>query len=429
MKTRCFVLLILFFVFFLSKAQELDNVKSQKFVNTFFGGYWDIEFNEKGNDGYNEVLKNHQNNQSSNNKRSQVYYQSGGIMVDNDPPAWTKSRSNIKNKQEVIRNRQIRNAQINNYNQKIREHNRIINEQRRLNEERREAERREKERREYQKKYNAEFNRVMDQTLDRFNRQVDFALQQKENMRILKGKDITTLPPIYSGYVPSNGQTVKPSRSRTSYGEIVTRGGKPAGKNLDSHMVPTTLIKNIDKYQEIEFASRKHDKRKEGDPLGNALYYAKKGVNASTIGDKMTYQRKSAWAMSEEITGNGGSLNINLDLKKKIERAVLKQGKTTVPNKSRPMYFGQENTYSSSPNLQDKNTKSQKSSNNTNTQSRQGSKPLPPKNTSNNNSKTKRNNVVPNSIDDIEYRRLLEIRKTKLAELESWRAKRNNLQH
>lgn len=227
------------------------DIKSVKEVDAGLGfKNKEVEFYEKGNRGYNEVLRNSQNRQSSNMAKIVL---SGGVQVSHEPPpGWTTSKLRSSSSQTYIRNRQIRNAQIEKHNQKVREHNRMIEEQRRQDEIRREEARREKERIEQQKRFDAEFNQVMTQTAGRFGRQVDFALQQRENMEILKNAKIDDLP-ARSGYVPSEGETVSSRpRQRTSLAGIVSKGGRPSVTGLDFHAVPITLIKDEAYYYKWE---------------------------------------------------------------------------------------------------------------------------------------------------------------------------------
>ena len=229
-------------------------IKSVKEVDAGLGfKNKEVEFYEKGNRGYNEVLRNYQNNQRSSNRNSEGYeYRSGGIQVDKDPPSWARTSPQLKLRQTAIRNRQIRNAQIEKHNQEIREHNRLIEEQRRLDEERREVQRQIREYLKQQRKYNAEYNRVMDQTAGRFNSQVSFVIQQRENMEVLKDAKIDHLSDK-SGYIPSEGETIgSRPRQRTSLAGIVSKGGKPSITGLDFHAVPITLIKDEAYYYKWE---------------------------------------------------------------------------------------------------------------------------------------------------------------------------------
>lgn len=330
MKKGCSIFLLLLCKVVFCNAQESSTIKSVKEVDAGLGFKNKVvEFYEKGNKGYNDILQNNQRS-NINSSRANVYI-SGGITVENDPPGWTRSKSKTKPNRTMARDRQIRNAQIEQYNQKVREYNRMIEEQRRIEEERREAERREREKIEYERKYNAEYSRVLIQTEKKFNQQVDFALQQRENMKVLRTAKIDDLA-AYSGYVPSEGQTVKSKpRRNTSIAGIVSKSNGNVGLQgripNAAHINSTISLTNTDNFPEERVVIRLEN-RPEGDPLGNALFYSQKGVEASTLGETMAYQRKAVWAMSEAIIGNSGMpQNINVDLRKQVEYAIRKQQK------------------------------------------------------------------------------------------------------
>lgn len=202
-----------------------------------------------GNRIYEEVRK-----QNTDNTRNRVHeYRSGGITVDCDPPAWTKSRSQSKSNQTAIRNRQIRNAQIEQRNQEIREQNRIIEEQRRLDEELREAERQERIRQRKQQLFNEGYTRSIICSARSFERKMQKLDQMEQNMEYIRNNHQLDGLPRLSGYIPSDGETVNSNpRKKTSLAGIVPKEGKPAVTGLDFHAVPVTAIKDDAYYYEWE---------------------------------------------------------------------------------------------------------------------------------------------------------------------------------
>ena len=125
---------------------------------------------------------------------------------------------------------------------------------------------------------------------------------------------------------------MKPS-TKTSISGIVSRKNRGiAVKGLESNAIPITQIKKDDHVPPFVIVNN----RPEGDPLGNALYYAKKGVEAKTIGETMIYQKKSAWALSEAIGKNGLKNTMNPQIQAQVERAVL-AGLADSQRKNRPI--------------------------------------------------------------------------------------------
>ena len=317
---------------------EFDDIKSAKWVDGgIMGGYWDIEFKEKtykaGNEGYNNVLQNYQQ-QNVRRRNSQVNeFRSGGIQVDSDPPAWARKPARTFSKQAKEQQRRQRNAQIERHNREIREYNQRIAEERAREEARREAARRAEREREQQLRYNAEYARAMANSATRFARQVDNAYQQRENIEILRNSKIDHSRSFSSGHSHTDEVVrMKPS-TKTSISGIVSRKNRGiAVKGLESNAIPITQIKKDDHVPPFVIVNN----RPEGDPLGNALYYAKKGVEAKTIGETMIYQKKSAWALSEAIGKNGLKNTMNPQIQAQVERAVL-AGLADSQRKNRPI--------------------------------------------------------------------------------------------
>ena len=306
--------------------KEFDDIKSARWVDggILGNGYWDIEFKEKtheeGNSRYTNVLEKYQQ-QSVRRKNSQVNeYRSGGIQVDNDPPAWASKPNRSLSHQTKEQQRRQRNAQIANYNQAVRENNRRITEERAREEARREAARRAEREREYQRRYNAEYARAMANSAPRFARQVDNAYRQKENMEILRNSKIDHSRTFSSGHSHTDEVIRTKPRSKTSIAGIVSRRNRGiAVKGLETNSIPITQIKNDDHVPPLFIVNN----RPTGDPLGNAIYYGKKGVEAGTIAEKRIYQIKSAWALSEAIGKNGLKNTMNPQFQSQVKRAVL----------------------------------------------------------------------------------------------------------
>ena len=226
-------------------AQNNDgfgDIKSVKEVDAGLGfKNKEVEFYEKGNSGYNEVLRNYQNNQRSSNRSSGVYeHRSGGIQVDRDPPSWARTSPQSKSRQTTIRNRQIRNAQIEKHNQEIRAYNQMIVEQRRLEEERREAERQEKIRREKQRLYNEGYARSMASSARSYERNLHTLREMNYRMEDIRNNHQLDGIPRYSGYVSSGSSKVTTKRSKV--GILPKRNEQKSNNGLDFNAVPITQI-------------------------------------------------------------------------------------------------------------------------------------------------------------------------------------------
>lgn len=226
----------------------LRGIKSVKEVDAGLGfKNKEVEFYENGNRGYNEVLRNYQNNQRSSNRSSGVYeYRSGGIQVDRDPPSWARTSPQSKSRQTAARNRQIRNAQIEEYNQEVREHNRMIEEQRRLDEERREAERQETK----QILYNEGYARSMASSAQNYERNLQILREMDNRMETIRNNHELDGIPRYSGYVSSGSSNMITKRSKA--GIFPKRNKQKNNNGLDFHAVPITLIKDEAYYYKWE---------------------------------------------------------------------------------------------------------------------------------------------------------------------------------
>lgn len=174
-------------------------------------------------------------------KKGEQQYGGVTFSIDSYPKSTSKARQ--QSKQMAEQRRRIRNAQIERRNQEIREHNRKVARERAAAEARRRAEIRERERQEYQRRYNEEYNRSMNQSAERYEKNVNFALQQKSNMEELKQMKIDNLPER-SGYIPSESHIIVP-RGKTSIAGIVSKGkGTIAVHGLDVRQIPITQYKD-----------------------------------------------------------------------------------------------------------------------------------------------------------------------------------------
>lgn len=304
-------------------AQVWDDIESAKWVEGgLLGGYWELEFKKKnfeiGNRGYRDIISNQQQ-QNTRRSNSQVYeYRSGGIQVDNDPPAWAKSRTHTMSQQAKAHQRKLRNAQIEQRNREVREHNQRVMRERAAREAEKEAARKAEQERQRQIRYNMEYARAMANSAQRFARQVDNAYQQRENMAYLRDKKIDHLPKFSSGHETTNERIATKPRTKTSIAGIVSKNRRNvAMSGLETHAVPITIKKEEHVPQFVIVGNRPS-----GDPLGNAIYYGKKGVNASTLAEKRVYQIKSAQALSEAIGRNGMPNNLTPQIQARVEKAV-----------------------------------------------------------------------------------------------------------